>query len=307
MATAVITTKTVDFNDGNKIPSVGLGTWKAKEEEVYTSVTHALQAGYRHIDTAAAYGNEEPIGKAIKDSGIPREQLFITTKLWSNAHHDPVGAITESLDKLGLDYVDLYLLHWPVFLNPKGSPSRVPLLPNGKRDIVMDWSFVKTYELMHECVEKGLAKSIGVSNFLVKNLKVLMNATETKITPAVNQVELHPHLPQFQLGEYCAQHDIHLQAYSPLGSVGSPILKDEVLMAIGEKHGVSPATIVFSWMNSRDIVYLPKSLNRDRLRQNLLVVELDDEDIETINNIHKTFSKRYNDQDWSPMKPFEED
>lgn len=299
--------KTVTFNDGNQIPIVGLGTWKAKDEEVYLSVIHALEAGYRHIDTAAAYGNEEPIGRAIKDSGIPREELFVTTKLWSNRHHDPVGAIKESLEKLQMDYVDLYLLHWPVFLNPNGAPARVPLLPNGKRDIVMDWSFVKTYSLMHDVHELGLAKSIGVSNFSVKNLKILLKAPETKIVPVVNQVELHPHLPQFALGEFCAKNNIILQAYSPLGSVGSLLLKDETLVSIGQKYDVSPATVIFSWMTERDVVYLPKSINKDRLSKNLDVVKLDEEDIATINNIHKVFSKRYNDQDWTPMKPFEED
>lgn len=299
--------KTVTFNDGNQIPIVGLGTWKAKDEEVYLSVIHALEAGYRHIDTAAAYGNEEPIGRAIKDSGIPREELFVTTKLWSNRHHDPVGAIKESLEKLQMDYVDLYLLHWPVFLNPNGAPARVPLLPNGKRDIVMDWSFVKTYSLMHDVHELGLAKSIGVSNFSVKNLKILLKAPETKIVPVVNQVELHPHLPQFALGEFCAKNNIILQAYSPLGSVGSPLLKDETLVSIGQKYDVSPATVIFSWMTERDVVYLPKSINKERLSKNLDVVKLDEEDIATINNIHKVFSKRYNDQDWTPMKPFEED
>lgn len=300
-------TQKVTFNDGNQIPLIGLGTWKAKDEEVYLSVKHALEAGYRHIDTAAAYGNEEPIGRALKDSGLKREEFFVTTKLWSNAHNDPVGAINSSLEKLGLEYVDLYLLHWPVFLNPNGFPERVPLLPDGKRDIVFDWSFVKTYELMHDCVKLGKAKSIGISNFSVKNMKKLMAAPETKITPVVNQVEIHPHLPQFALADYCAQHNIKLQAYSPLGSNGSPLLKDETLQALGEKYGVSPATIIFAWFSKREIVFLPKSLNKERLAQNLLTVDLSDEDVETINNIHKNFSKRYNDQDWSPIKPFEED
>ncbi|EGV64858.1 aldo/keto reductase [Yamadazyma tenuis] len=302
-----VANKKVKFNDGNQFPIVGLGTWKAKDEDVYYSVKNALDSGYRHIDTAAAYGNEEQIGKAIKDSGIPRKELYITTKLWSNRHHDPVGAIKESLDKLQLDYVDLYLLHWPVFLNPQGTPARVPLLPNGQRDIVLDWSFVKTYSLMHDVHDLGLAKSIGVSNFSVKNMKILLAAPETKITPVVNQVELHPHLPQFALGELCAQHGIKLQAYSPLGSNGSPVLKDETLLTIAEKYGVSPATVVFSWMCRRDVIYLPKSLNKHRLASNLKSVDLSDEDVDAINRIHKTFSKRYNDQDWSPMKPFEED
>jgi len=306
MAAVKPATQKVTFNDGNQIPIVGLGTWKAKEEEVYLSVQHALEAGYRHIDTAAAYGNEEPIGRAIKDSGIPRNELFVTTKLWSNAHHDPVGAIKDSLEKLQLDYVDMYLLHWPVFLNPNGTPARVPLLPNGKRDIVMDWSFVKTYDLMHQVVEQGLAKSIGVSNFSVKNMKILLAAPECRITPVVNQVELHPHLPQFALGEFCAQHGVKLQAYSPLGSNGSPLLQDETLKALGEKYGISPANIIFSWMCAREIVYLPKSINKSRLQANLNVVDLEADDVEKINNIHKEFSKRYNDQDWSPMKPFEE-
>ncbi|CAH6719277.1 glycerol 2-dehydrogenase (NADP(+)) [[Candida] jaroonii] len=298
--------KTVQLNDGTSIPSIGLGTWKAKDEEVYDIVKHALSIGYRHIDTAAGYGNEVPIGKAIKDSGIPREEIYVTTKLWITRHAEPVVALKESLERLDLEYVDLFLMHWPVYLNPKGTPEKIPLLPNGKRDIVLDWSFVKTFELMQECVEKGLTKSIGVSNFSIKNLKKIL-AEDFKHKPVINQVEIHPYLPNLDLNKFCQQNGIYLEAYSPLGSDGSPLLSEEVIIKIGEKYNVPPATIIFSWLIKRGIIALPKSIKPHRVEQNLMILDLADEDVQSINDIHLTKSKRYGLPDWDPIDVFGED
>ncbi|WEJ97654.1 aldo/keto reductase [Yamadazyma tenuis] len=297
-------TTTFKLNNGTSIPAIGLGTWKARDEESYESVIHALKSGYRHIDTAAAYANEAPVGKAIKDSGIPRSEVYVTTKLWCTRHNEPVKALKESLEKLGLKYVDLYLMHWPVPLNPQ-SGEKFPMLPNGKRDIVFDWSFVKTFELMQECVKLGLAKSIGVSNFSIKNLKTLL-AANLEIKPVANQVELHPQLPLLELADFCKQHQIVLEAYSPLGSDGAPVLKDETIIKLAAKYQVAPSVIVFSWLVARGICGLPKSINPSRIEQNLLVIDLAPEDVETINNIHKKKSIRYINPDWDPVDVFSE-
>ncbi|ABN65453.1 Aldo/keto reductase [Scheffersomyces stipitis CBS 6054] len=301
-------TKVFQLNDETSIPGVGLGTWQSTNDEVYNAVLTALRYGYRHIDTAAAYGNESVIGRAIKDSGIPREELYITTKLWCTKHDNPEAALDESLSNLGLDYVDLYLIHWPVFLNPNGNDPKFPTLPNGKRDIVTDWNFVKTYELLQPLVALGKTKSIGVSNFSVTNLEKLLNAPTTKIVPVVNQVELHPYLPQQQLLEYTKKHGIVLEAYSPLGSTNSPLFKDETVVKIAEKNGVSPATILISWALWRGTVVLPKSVTESRVQSNFEVINLSDEDGQTIDNIHKVKGvHRFINPNWDPVVVFDAD
>jgi len=308
MSPATKSTKVIKLNDGSSIPAVGLGTWQSTSEEVYNATLTALKYGYRHIDTAAGYGNEEEIGKALKDSGIPREELFITTKLWCTRHQDPEAAIDESLKRLGLDYVDLYLIHWPVHLNPKGNDPKFPTLPNGKRDIVFDWSFIETYELLQPLVAKGKAKSIGVSNWSVSNLKKLLAAESTKITPVVNQVELHPYLPQHELLAFAKLKGITLEAYSPLGSSDSPLFKDETIVKIAEKYGVPPATILISWAIWRGTVVLPKSVTASRIESNFEVVDLSDEDGKEIDNIHKVKGiKRIINPPWDPVVVFDTD
>lgn len=295
------------LNDGNLIPALGLGTWQSSPEEVYTAVLEALKLGYRHIDTAAAYGNEESIGKAIKDSGIPREEIYLTTKLWSTFHKDPKKGLEESLKKLGVDYIDLYLIHWPVMLNPNGNNSKFPTLPNGKRDIILDWDFTQTWEKVQDLVGNGV-KSIGVSNFDIVNLEKLLNSKTTTIIPAVNQVELHPNLPQHKLLEYSKSKGIQLEAYSPLGSTNSPLLKNEQLIKIGEKYGVSSATILISWSIWRGVVVLPKSITPSRIESNFKVVKLNDEDGKTIDDLYKTIGvKRFINPDWSPLTVFHSD
>lgn len=302
-------TTVFNLSNGSKIPAIGLGTWKAEDQEVYDSVLAALKAGYRHIDTASGYGNEEPIGRAIKASGVPRSEIFITTKLWSTFHNNPEEALRTSLKKLDTSYVDLYLMHWPIALNPNGSPANMPLKADGKRDILLDWSFVKTWTLMEPLVEKGLAKSIGVSNCSVKFLTELLSFPDLKIKPAANQVELHPYLPQNKLLAFAKANNIVLEAYSPLGSSDAPLLKDETLNAIGEKYGVSAATIAISWAVWRGTVVLPKSIKPSRIESNFEIVDLADEDGETLNNLYKKIGgpKRFIHPAWDPINPFGDD
>ncbi|CDK27565.1 unnamed protein product [Kuraishia capsulata CBS 1993] len=295
------------LNTGAKIPAVGFGTFQATDEEAYSSVVAALKAGYRHIDTAWIYGNESQVGQAIKDSGVPREEIFVTTKVWGTFHQKPLENLEISLEKLGLEYVDLWLIHWPVPLNPNGNSPRMPTNPDGSRDVVpeSEWDFVKTYELVQEAVALGKAKSVGVSNFSIKNLKKLLAAPTTKIVPAANQVELHPLLPQPELIEFCKQNNIVVEAYSPLGSTGSPVLKDETLIAIAKEYEVSPATIAISWAVWRNTVVLPKSVTASRIESNLEIVQLKDEDGERINEIaKKNGPKRLINPPWAPYVVF---
>lgn len=264
-----------------------------------------MKDGYRHIDTAYAYGNESVIGRAIKDSGIPREDIFVTTKLWSTYHTNPEVGIELSLTNLGLEYVDLYLIHWPVAMNPDGNDKKFPTLENGLRDILHDVNFVETYNKLQALVKNGKAKSIGVSNFSITNLKKLLAAETTTIKPVVNQVELHPYLPQHELLKYCTENDIYLEAYSPLGSIDSPLLKDETLVELASKYNVPVATILISWGECRGTIVLPKSVTPSRIKTNFEVVQLDAEDMEKIDNIHKRSGiKRLIDPDWSPVKVF---
>lgn len=298
--------KSFKLVNGQEIPAIGLGTWRSTEEEAYNAVITALNAGYRHIDTAAGYGNEEPIGRAIRDSKIPREQLFITTKLWGTWHHDPETALKNSLKKLGLSYVDLYLMHWPIALNPNGNNPSIPTRPDGLRDILYDWSFVKTYKLMEPLVGKGMTKSIGVSNCSVKYLTELLSSGVT-VFPAVNQVELHPYLPQHDLLKYCSEKGIILEAYSPLGSSDSPLLKDEIINKIADKYEVSSATVLISWGVWRGTVVLPKSVSAKRIESNLQLIELKDEDGRELDGLAEKRGgpQRFVSPPWDPIKVFE--
>ncbi|RLV84956.1 Glycerol 2-dehydrogenase [Meyerozyma sp. JA9] len=300
------TTSILKFYTGQEIPALGLGTWQSNEEQVYNAVLAALKAGYRHIDTAACYGNEKPIGDAIKASGIPRNELFITTKLWSTDHTRVASGIAESLKKLDTDYVDLYLMHWPVPLNPNGNHALFPKFADGSRDILQTWDFVKTYNLMQSLVENKQARAIGVSNFTVKNLKTLLEAPTTKIKPVANQVEMHPYLPQPKLLEFCRQNEILIQSYSPLGSTDSPLLEDDVVVKIAGKYGVAPATILTSWAIWRGTVVLPKSVTPTRIESNFKTVKLEDVDGEELNQLHKIRGVlRLVSPDWAPFVVFD--
>ncbi|CAM0136043.1 hypothetical protein VKS41_005573 [Umbelopsis sp. WA50703] len=295
--------KTFTLNTGAAIPAVGLGTWQSKPEEVYNAVKTAIQSGYRHIDTAYAYGNEDAVGRGIKDGlkevGLKREDIFVTTKLWSTFHRPEYveKGITESLTNLGLDYVDLYLMHWPVALTP-GKDTLFPRLEDGTRDIDQEikGDFTITYRAMEKIVESGRAKAIGVSNFSTHNLDILLKSVT--VVPAVNQVELHPYLPQAKLLEYCTAKGIHMTAYSPLGSTDSPLQKEADLIAIAEKNNKTVAQTLISWAVQRGTSVLPKSVTPSRIQANFQDYKLSDEDFAKINAISQKHSQRLVSPDW---------
>ncbi|MQA78876.1 MAG: aldo/keto reductase [Streptosporangiales bacterium] len=256
----------VELNDGRSMPQLGFGVYKVPPDETAVSVRTALDAGYRGIDTAALYRNEEGVGRAIAESGVPREELFVTTKLWNDWHgHDSaLAAFDESLGKLGLDYVDLYLIHWPV-------PSR---------DL-----YVETWRAFERLRDEGRARSIGVSNFTEEHLGRLV--AETGTVPAVNQVELHPLLTQAPLRAYHAEHGIATEAWAPLAR-GGELLAEPALVELAEKHDRSPAQVVLRWHLQLGNIVIPKSVTPERIRQNIDVFDftLSDDDMARIDGLH---------------------
>ncbi|MCX4830459.1 aldo/keto reductase [Streptomyces sp. NBC_00006] len=249
------------------MPQLGFGVWQVPDDEAQTAVTTALEAGYRSIDTAAIYGNEEGTGKAIAKSGVPREELFVTTKLWNadQGYDSTLRAFDTSLEKLGLDYVDLYLIHWP--LPSKGLA-------------------VDTYKAFEKIHADGRAKSIGVSNFLPEHLDQL--TAETSVIPAVNQIELHPQLQQRASREKHAELGIATEAWSPLGQ-GKGLLEVPAIVAIAQKHGRTPAQVVLRWHVQLGNVVIPKSVTPSRIKENIDVFsfELDTEDLGAISALNE--------------------
>ncbi|KAI9269373.1 NADP-dependent oxidoreductase domain-containing protein [Sporodiniella umbellata] len=273
--------RTFQLNTGATMPALGLGTWQSKPNEVYNAVLVALKNGYKHIDAAFIYGNEKEVGQAIKDSKVPREELFITTKLWNNSHRPEAveKALQVSLDNLQLEYIDLYLMHWPVAF--KGGEEPAPKDKDGKI-LFDDVDYTETYTAMEKLVGPKV-RAIGVSNFTIAKLEKL--AKTQKVVPAVNQVELHPFLPQDDLIKYCNEHNITVTAYSPLGSTDSPFLKDEKIAKIAEKYDTTPAQILISWAIQRGTVVIPKSVTESRIISNFKDVELKEEDFKALNGL----------------------
>ncbi|KAJ5176109.1 uncharacterized protein N7482_001986 [Penicillium canariense] len=279
------------LNTGAEIPALGLGTWQSAPGEVARAVSHAIKVGYRHIDTALCYGNEHEVGQGIKeaiDAGIvKREELFVTTKLWCSYHARVEEGLETSLKNLGLDYVDLYLMHWPLAMNPNGNHPIFPKLPDGSRDIVHEHSHVTTWKSMEKLVGSGKARAIGVSNYSVQYLEELL--AQATVTPAANQIENHPSLPQQEIVDFCNQKGIHITAYSPLGSTGSPLFTAKPIVEVAEKRGVTPATVLLSWHIARGSSVLAKSVTPSRIEANRAdLIKLDAEDIATI--------KKYSDE-----------
>lgn len=272
------------------MPAVGMGCWMGEVgggERVGRMVEKALKLGYRHIDTAAGYGNEEMVGKAIKESGIPREQLYITTKLSNAAHDKVVEGFEASLAKLDCGYIDMYLMHWPVaVVDGKVLP------PTASPTIIDTWLSMQSLLQTH----KSQLRSIGVSNFSIKTLTQLFADERVTVIPATNQVELHPYLPQMGLKEYCEQKGILLTAYSPLGqppatarsSPDAPplLLGDSVVVSLAEKYGATPAQILLNWGIQRGTVVIPKSENEGRMKANITIVHLDESDMAALNALH---------------------
>ena len=278
--------KTLAFSNGDAVPQFGLGTWLSKPNEVYDAVIEAVKAGYRHIDCAYIYKNEKEIGSALKfafETGlVKREELFITSKLW-NSFHQP-GAVEEamkkSLEDLQLEYLDLYLMHWPLAFKKEQAQSAEDLYS------LDEVPLVKTFNAMVELKEKGLVKHVGVSNFSIKKLKMLM---EAGLRPEMNQIEIHPYFKQDELIQFCRDNDILVTAYSPLGSRHlmtneESIAKNPVILEIAQKQNCTPAQAVLAWGMNRGVCVIPKSVNADRIKENFGAngVQLDEEDMNKI-------------------------
>ncbi len=259
-------TDTTTLNNGVKMPWFGLGVFKAEAgEEVENAVKTALQLGYRSIDTAAFYKNEEGVGKAIRESGVKREDIFVTTKVWNEnqGYDSTLEAFEESRKKLGLDYIDLYLVHWPV---------------KGK--------YLDTWKALEKLYKDGLVRAIGVSNFKIHHLKDILN--EGEIVPTVNQVEYHPRLTQSELHHFCKEHQIQLEAWSPLMR-GGELLEHPDILDLSKKYGKTSAQIILRWDLEKEVVTIPKSVHDYRIKENadIFDFELSEEDIKKIDDLNK--------------------
>ena len=264
----------ITLNNGRKMPQLGLGVYKVTDEEIHTAAEAALEAGYRSFDTAAFYRNEASLGNVLRQSGISREDLFITTKVWNSDHgyDKTLKAFETSLDHLGLDYVDLYLIHWPC----------------------PDFNlYVDTYRALEKLYKEGRAKSIGVSNFEVEHLERLLSECDVK--PAVNQVECHPYFQQKDLKAFCKKHDIRLEAWGPLMQ-GGAALEDPIIEAIAAKHGKSAAQVILRWHLQEGTIAIPKSVTPDRIRENFQVFdfELSEEEMKQMSDLDKNKRKGRN-------------
>lgn len=280
----------IKFSNNDAMPLLGLGTWRATREETYSAVFEALSIGYRHIDCAFIYGNEDVIGRALSDAlaqkVVRREELFVTSKLWNDAHEKASvrPALQATLRSLRLDYLDLYLMHWPVALR-RGTlfPSRPDeFLSPAQAPIADAWA------AMEECRQQGLCRHIGVSNFTQRKLAELLQTAAQK--PEMNQVELHPYLQQPELLAFCRQNGIHVTAYAPLGAgmddkAGqTPILSNPVMLEIAQKHGCTAAQVALAWGMARGTVVIPKSVKPHRIAENFAAqsVALDESDMANI-------------------------
>ena len=257
--------KTILLNTNREMPVIGLGVYKATgENEVERAICYATKAGYRLIDTASAYGNEDGVGRGVKQCSVSRDELFITTKIWNNAQRlgDIDGAFNRSLERLMTDYVDLYLIHWPV-----------------------PGCYLQTWDKISTFYHEGRARSIGVSNFEIRHLKELESVSD--IVPAVNQIEFHPYLYQKELVEYCQSRGIAVQAYAPLAR--GAYLYDDVMCVLATKYGKTPAQIGLRWILQKGVAIIPKSTQEERIINNaqLFDFEIEEEDMAIIDTLNK--------------------
>jgi 2,5-diketo-D-gluconate reductase A len=258
----------VMLNNGQMIPQFGFGVFKVSPDDTVEAVTTALRDGYRHIDTAEMYGNERQVGEAIAKSGLDRAEVFVTSKLANDSHQpdDARRALASSLEALGVDYLDLFLIHWPL-------PTRY------------DGDYVSTWRTLEEFYRDGRARSIGVSNFQPHHLRRLH--TESEITPAVNQIEVHPYLTQDEVRGFCAEHQIAIEAWSPIGR--GRVLDDPEIVTIAERTGKTPAQVVLRWHIERGDIVFPKSVTPARIAENIDIFdfELSGEGVETISALNR--------------------
>ena len=251
------------LNDGREMPSVGIGTYLLSPDEAEASVKEALKVGYRLIDTANAYQNERAVGRAIKASGIPREEIFVETKLWPSVYTDP-EAIDKTLKRLDLEYIDLLLLHQPA------------------------GDYITGYKMMEKALKEGKVKSIGISNFYGERLNNLLNNIEIK--PAVTQVETHPYYPQTEMKERLSEYGTKIQAWYPLGGRGNDsVLTEDIIKELANKYGKSPAQIILRWHNQKGVIVIPGSKNPEHIKDNLNIFdfELSEEDMKKIDELDK--------------------
>lgn len=267
----------VKLNNGVEIPWFGFGTFRAVGAETVSAVKEAIQDGYIHIDTALIYGNEKEVGQGIREAGVPREDLFITTKLWRSdqGYETSLKAVETSLENLGLDYLDLYLIHWPV-----------------------EEKLHETWKAMEEIAKKGLSRAVGVSNFTPRLLKELKE--KSNLIPAVNQVEYHPFLNQTELLAYCKAEGIQLEAYSPL--TRGRKLDHPTLVKIAEKHNKTAAQVLLRWDLQTEVVTIPKSVTPSRIAENadIFNFELDGEDMVKMNGLNEDL--RFIHPDFAPAE-----
>jgi diketogulonate reductase-like aldo/keto reductase len=257
----------VTLNNGVKMPQLGFGVWQVEDNQATEAVEIAFKVGYTSIDTAMIYKNEKGVGKAIAESSIPREELFITTKVWNSdqGYEKTLRAFDESLDRLGLDYVDLYLVHWPT---PEFD------------------QYVDTYKALEKLYHDGRVKAIGVCNFEIEHLERILK--ECEVVPVVNQIECHPYLAQNEIKEFCAKHNIFVEAWSPLEQ-GGEVLQDEVIQAIAKTHSKTPAQVVLRWHLQNNTIAIPKSVTPSRIEENFKVFdfELTTDEMRAINELNR--------------------
>ncbi|TCJ02792.1 aldo/keto reductase [Cytobacillus praedii] len=263
--------KFVTLNNGLKMPQLGFGVWQVENDQAEVAVAKAIEVGYTSIDTAMIYQNESGVGKAIQATSVPREELFITTKVWNSdqGYENTLRAFDESLARLGLDYVDLYLIHWPT---PEYD------------------QYVDTYKALEKLYHDGRVKAIGVCNFDIEHLERILKECDVK--PVLNQVECHPYLNQKELKDFCAKHEIFIEAWSPLQQ-GGEVLSEEIIQKIAKDHGKSPAQIVLRWHLQNNTIVIPKSVTPARIEENFNVFdfELSANEMEEINKLNRNERK----------------
>ncbi|KAG5635650.1 hypothetical protein H0H81_010520 [Sphagnurus paluster] len=296
--------KKILLSTGAELPQIGLGTWLSKPKEVEHAVEYAVRNGYRHLDLAMIYQNQDEVGAALKKvipSVVKREELFITSKLWNSGHQaaEAEKELDETLRQLGIDYLDLYLVHWPIAFPPGNGLNPPHATKEGETAIDTETSLVETWKAMI-ALPKSKVKAIGVSNFTVAQLEGIIAATG--IVPAVNQIEAHPLLPQDDLVAYCKSKNIHITAYSPLGNnlIGKPKLTEHaVVLEVAQKLNATPAQVLVAWGAHRGYSVIPKSVQEERIISNFKQVELSQEDYDKISAIgHGNYTRPSTNAVW---------